>query len=191
MIIRDIVNDFSDDEDIELCCEDDEDLEIGSSGALNITHGTPSLFFLLDIQNRSNNLNNDFDNELFIGMQFESNETTLNSIKQIHIRNYVDYIVVESRPDKYVGQYKYFGAGCQWRIRASLNEKRDLWDIRKINGTHTCVSTCISQDHTKLNSSFIGNCIIHLVSEDPDIPIKALVKVIVTRFGYTVTYRKA
>ncbi|KAF1896904.1 hypothetical protein Lal_00034605 [Lupinus albus] len=98
VIIRDIVNDFSDDEDIELCFDDDEDLELGSS------------------------------------------------------ENSVDYIVVESRPDRYVGQCKYFGSECQWRIRASLNGKRDLWEIRKINGTHTCI---------------------------------------VTRFGYTVTYRKA
>ncbi|KAF1868712.1 hypothetical protein Lal_00036150 [Lupinus albus] len=124
-------------------------------------------------------------------MQFESKDATINVIKQFHIKNFVDYIVVESRPDRYVGQCKYFGSGCQWRIRASLNGKRDLWEIRKINETHTCVSTSISQDHMKLNSSFIANCIIHLVSEDPGIPVKALVKEIITRFGYTVTYRKA
>lgn len=198
VIIRDIVNEFSDDEDIELCCDDEEDLELDSSELANITYGTPSSFFVTidsdagqDIQNRKNNLSNDFDNELFIGMQFESKDATINAIKQFHIKNSVDYIVVESRPDRYVGQCKYFGSGCQWRIRASLNGKRDLWEIRKINGTHTCVSTNISQDHTKLNSSFIANCIIHLVSEDPGIPVKALVKEIVTRFGYTVTYRKA
>ncbi|KAF1885812.1 hypothetical protein Lal_00042681 [Lupinus albus] len=177
VIIRDIVNDFSDDEDIELCCDDDEDLELGSSEVANITYGTPSSFFITidsaagqDIQNRSNNLNNDFDNELFIGMQLESKDSTINAIKQFHIKNFVDYIVVESRPNRYVGQCKYFGSGCQWRIMASLNGKRDLWEIRKINGTHTCVST---------------------ISEDPGIPVKALVKTIVTRFGYTITYRKA
>ncbi|KAF1878449.1 hypothetical protein Lal_00047118 [Lupinus albus] len=43
MIIRDIVNNFSDDEDIELCCDDDEDLEIGSSGAVNITYVSEDL----------------------------------------------------------------------------------------------------------------------------------------------------
>ncbi|KAF1884130.1 hypothetical protein Lal_00046418 [Lupinus albus] len=197
VIIRDIVNDFSDDENIELCCDDDEDLELGSSEVANITYGTPSFFVTIDsaaaqdIQNRCNNLNNDFDNEMFISMQFELKDAIINAIKQFHIKNFVDYIVVESRSDRYVGQYKYFGIKCQWRIRASLNGKRDLWEIRKINGTHTCVSTSISQDHTKLNSSFIANCIIHLLSEDPGILVKALVEEIVTRFGYTVTYRKA
>ncbi|KAF1878005.1 hypothetical protein Lal_00041754 [Lupinus albus] len=33
-----------------------------------------------------------------------------------------------------------------------------------------------SANHTKLNSSFISNCIINLVFENPRIPIKALVK---------------
>ncbi|KAF1899239.1 hypothetical protein Lal_00019363 [Lupinus albus] len=39
VIIRDIVNDFSDDEDIELCCDDEEDLELDSSELANITYG--------------------------------------------------------------------------------------------------------------------------------------------------------
>ncbi|KAF1858716.1 hypothetical protein Lal_00044749 [Lupinus albus] len=56
----------------------------------------------------------------------------------------------ESRPDRYFGRCKHYGAGCEWRIRASVNEKRD-----------------------------------------PDIPIKVSVKEIVSRFGYTVAYRKA
>ncbi|KAF1879667.1 hypothetical protein Lal_00033325 [Lupinus albus] len=123
--------------DIELCCDDDEELELGSSEVANKTYGTPSSFFVTidsavgqDIQNKSNNLNN----ELFIDMQFESKDATINAIKQFHIRNSVDYIVVESRLDRYVGQCKYFGSGCQWRIRASLNGKRDLWVIKKING---------------------------------------------------------
>ncbi|KAF1863066.1 hypothetical protein Lal_00018913 [Lupinus albus] len=128
---------------------------------------------------------------MFIGMQFESKEATINAIKQFHIKNSVDYTVVESMLDRYVGQCKHFGVRCHWRIQASINAKHNLWEIRKISGTHTCVSTCISQDHTKLNSSFIASCIIPLVSEDPGILIKGLVKEVVTRFGYTVTYRKA
>ncbi|KAF1876678.1 hypothetical protein Lal_00031486 [Lupinus albus] len=69
-----------------------------------------------------------------------------------------------------------------------INEKETVEN--RVVITHTCLSTVVSQDHTKLNSTFISNCIINLVSEDPVIPIKALVKEIVSRFGYTVTYRK-
>ncbi|KAF1860133.1 hypothetical protein Lal_00033729 [Lupinus albus] len=170
VIIRDIVSDFSDEEEIELCCDDD-DVEIVSTEPISITYATPSSFFVtIDSQG---------------GQDFPNIKATVNAIKEFHIKNFVDYIVVESRPDRYVGQCKYFGVGCNFRIRASINVKRNLWEIRKISRRHTCVSTCISQEHTKLSSSFIA------ISEDPVIPIKALVKEVVTRFGYTVTYRKA
>ncbi|KAF1858957.1 hypothetical protein Lal_00000778 [Lupinus albus] len=199
-IVRDIVSDFSDEDEIELCGDDNEEdanVEIGSSELHgNITYATPSSFFTYtnssdgrDYRSRSTTFTN--DNDLSIGMQFESKESTLDAIKQFHIRNSFDYVAVESKPNKYAGRCKHYGAGCEWRIRACLNVKRGVWEIRKINGTHTCVSTVVSQDHTKLNSSFISNCIINLVSEDPGIPIKAIVKEIVSRFGYTVTYRKA
>ncbi|KAF1878576.1 hypothetical protein Lal_00047245 [Lupinus albus] len=198
-IIRDIVSDFSDEDDIKLIDdeEEDDDVEIGSSELHgNITYANPSGFFThinseagRDYRPGSNTLRN--DNDLFVGMQFESKESTLDAIKQFHICNSFDYIVVESMPYRYVGRCTHYGAGCEWRIRASFNVKRGVWEIRKINGTHTCLSTVVFQDHTKLNSTFISNCIINLVSEDPGIPIKAIVKEIVSRFGYTVTYRKA
>ncbi|CAL0310918.1 unnamed protein product [Lupinus luteus] len=124
-------------------------------------------------------------------MQFESKEATIDAIKQFHIHNSFDYVVKISRPHIFVAQCKHFGAGCEWRVRASFSVKRDVWEIKKIDGTHSCVFTIVSQDHSKINSSFISNCIINLVSGDPGIPIKALVKEIVSRFGYTVTYRKA
>ncbi|KAF1874127.1 hypothetical protein Lal_00041572 [Lupinus albus] len=181
VIIRDILSDFSDEDEIELCGDDDVegDVEIGS---IKLRAGR-------DYRPGSTNLRN--ENDLFVGMQFEFKETTIDAIKQFHIRNSFDYIVVELRPDRYVGRCKHFGARCEWRIRASFNVKRDVWEFKKINGTHTYVSIIVSQDHTKLNSSFISNYIINLVSENPGIPIKALLKEIVSRFGYTVTYRKA
>ncbi|KAF1897740.1 hypothetical protein Lal_00032498 [Lupinus albus] len=47
---------------------------------------------------------------------------------------------------------------------------------------------CDDEEDLELDSSELAN--ITYVSEDPGIPVKALVKEIVTRFGYTVTYRK-
>ncbi|KAF1866464.1 hypothetical protein Lal_00017847, partial [Lupinus albus] len=113
-IIRDIVSDFSDEEDIEIC-SDDEDVE--------------------------------FD--------------------------------VESRPDRYVGRCKHFGARCV----------HDIWEIKKISGTHSCVSTLVSQYDNKIISSFISDLIVKLVSADSSIRVKALVKEVVIRSGYTVAYR--
>ncbi|XP_019423103.1 PREDICTED: uncharacterized protein LOC109360782 [Lupinus angustifolius] len=155
-IVRDIVSDFSDEEEIEIC-SDEEEVQFGSSSSRSITYTTPSPFFL----NTNSQAGRDIGH------------------------------VTESRPDRYVAKCKHFGAGCEWRIRACYNVKRDYWEIRKISGTHSCVSMVVSQDHSKLNSSFIADLIVNLVSADPSIPVKALVKWVVSRFGYTVTYRKA
>ncbi|CAL0327550.1 unnamed protein product [Lupinus luteus] len=194
MIIRDIVTDFSEDEDIELC--DDDDTESTEPGC--ITYSNPSSFFVnvdysagKNIDYRSSHLSIEVDNGLFVGMQFDSEEATISVIKHFHFKNSFDYIVTESRPDKYVCKCLHFGAGCEWRIRVCKSLKREIWEIRKISGRHSCVSTNISQDHTKFNSYFIVDCIMQLVTADLGIPIKALMKEVVSRFGYTVTYRKA
>ncbi|KAF1894728.1 hypothetical protein Lal_00021021 [Lupinus albus] len=118
-IVRDIVSDFSDEDEIELCGdnnEEDADVEIGSSELHdNITYATPSSFFTYtnssdgrDYRPRSTTFTN--DNDLSTGMQFESKESTLNAIKQFHIRNSFDYVVVESKPNKYAGRCKHYGA---------------------------------------------------------------------------------
>ncbi|KAF1881954.1 hypothetical protein Lal_00038598 [Lupinus albus] len=54
-------------------------------------------------------------------MQFEYKESMLDAIKKFHICNSFDYVVVESKPNKYVGRCKHYGAGCEWCIRESLN----------------------------------------------------------------------
>ncbi|CAL0314733.1 unnamed protein product [Lupinus luteus] len=184
VIIRDIVTDFSEDEDIELCNDDTEVTEPGC-----ITFSNPSSFFVnvdysagKDIDCSSSHLSTDVDNELCLGMQFDSKEATISAIKHFHFKNSFDYIVCKC---------VHFGAGCEWRIRVCKSLKREMWEVRKISGRHTCVSTNISQDHTKLSSSFIADCVMQLVTADPGIPMKALMKEVVSRFGYTVTYRKA
>ncbi|KAF1881900.1 hypothetical protein Lal_00038542 [Lupinus albus] len=144
-IIRDIISDFNDEYEIELCGDNEEED---------------------DVEIRSTNLRN--ENNLFVEMQFEFKEATLDAIKQFHIHNSFDYIVIESMPNRYVCRCKYFGAGCEWRIRASFNIKRDVWEIKKINGTHTCVSTIVFEYHTKLNSSFCwGFGLPSYVEKDP------------------------
>ncbi|KAF1892409.1 hypothetical protein Lal_00010874 [Lupinus albus] len=74
--------------------------------------------------------------------------------------------------------YRY----CFKKIK--INAKHDIYEIRKIYGTHTFVSINISQDHMKLNSLSITNCIFQLVYEDLNIPIKSLMKEVVIHFGY-------
>ncbi|KAF1892761.1 hypothetical protein Lal_00042655 [Lupinus albus] len=73
-IIRDIVSDFSDEDDIELIGdeEEEEDVEIGFFTYINSEADR-------DYRSGSTTLRN--DNDLFVGMQFESKESTLDAIK--------------------------------------------------------------------------------------------------------------
>ncbi|KAF1886704.1 hypothetical protein Lal_00045939 [Lupinus albus] len=110
IIIINIVSDFSDEEDIELIGDDEEDQDVGIGSIElqdNIKYATPSCFITSinseagrDYRPGSTTLRN--DNDLFVGMQFEFKESTLDAIKQFHIHNSFHYIVVESRSDRYI-----------------------------------------------------------------------------------------
>ena len=87
------------------------------------------------------------ENELQVGQQFRDKEAILFVIKNYSIRRSVEYKVLESDHIKYHGKCKYFGNGCNWSIHVSYRQKKELWEIRKYNGPHTCVSASLSQDH--------------------------------------------
>lgn len=123
-------------------------------------------------------------------MSFELKQATISVIKQFHIKHSLDYIVEESIPDRYVGKCTKFGNCCQWRIRASLSKRRNRWEIKKIDNVHTCATSLISQDHRKLDSSIIVDCVLGLINANPGIPIKVLIEEVQDRYGYTITYRK-
>jgi len=128
--------------------------------------------------------------ELQERMQFDSKEATVSAIKHYHITNGYSFNVVESKPHLYVAQCIHYNNGCQWRLRASYSKIRHHWEIKSIDGTHTCFSTLMSQDHCNLDSTQIASIVFHLVRTNPSIRIKSLVADIKSRYGYTVTYRR-
>jgi len=107
------------------------------------------------------------------------------------ITNGYSFNVVESKSHIYVARCIHYNNGCQWRLRASYSKIRHHWKIKSIDGTHTCFSTLISQDHCNLDSTQIASIVFHLVRTNPSIHIKSLVVDIKSRYGYTVTYRRA
>jgi len=124
-------------------------------------------------------------------MQFDSKEATVSAIKHYHITNGYNFNVVESKPHLYVAQCIHYNNGYQWRLRASYSKIRHHWEIKSIDGTHTCFSTLISQDHCNLASTQIASIVFHLVRTNPSIRIKSLVADIKSCYGYTITYRRA
>ncbi|RYR46927.1 hypothetical protein Ahy_A07g032793 [Arachis hypogaea] len=57
-------------------------------------------------------------------------------------------------------------------VDVSLIKRQYCWVIRKYNGSHTCTTTIIFQDHTKLDSETIAEAINSLVEADPSLKVK-------------------
>jgi len=108
-------------------------------------------------------------------MCFDTKESTMSYIKQYHIDNGFRFVVLDSKFDKYICQCIDYKKGCPWRLRASYSKRSSKWEIRKIDGSHTCLSTMQLADHVNLDSNQIGYIFMNSVKENPSIPIKTLI----------------
>ncbi|XP_039141275.1 uncharacterized protein LOC120278596 [Dioscorea cayenensis subsp. rotundata] len=93
--------------------------------------------------------------DLHIDMRFRSKDDAVTEIKHYCLLKSIEYKVIESDPTRYSDKCKSYGDGCNWRVRASYSKRRQLWEITKYTGPHTCSSSMISQDHSKLDSNMI------------------------------------
>ncbi|XP_072059984.1 uncharacterized protein [Arachis hypogaea] len=131
------------------------------------------------------------DGEFVVGMEFSSREAVIKAVKEYTIRRSVDYRVYESEPLTFYAKCTQYGSGCDWLIRVSLISRKYCWVIRRYNGSHTCTTTTISQDHSKLDSITIAEAIKPLVEVDPSLKVKSVIAEVQSKFNYTVSYRKA
>ncbi|XP_057719389.1 uncharacterized protein LOC130933793 [Arachis stenosperma] len=131
------------------------------------------------------------DGEFMVGMEFNSREAVIKTMKDYTIRRGVDYRVYESEPTTFYAKCTQYGSGCDWLIRVSKMSRKYCWEVRRYNGSHTCTRACISQDHSKLGSDTIAEAIKPLVEVDPSIKVKSVIAEVQSKFNYTVSYRKA
>ncbi|XP_057733739.1 uncharacterized protein LOC130948886 [Arachis stenosperma] len=131
------------------------------------------------------------DGEFVVGMEFSSREAVIKAVKEYTIRRSVDYRVYESEPLTFYAKCTQYGSGCDWLIRVSLISRKYCWVIRRYNGSHTCTTATISQDHSKLDSIIIAEAIKPLVEVDPSLKVKSVIAEVQSKFNYTVSYRKA
>ena len=89
-------------------------------------------------------LHNAGEDELHIGQQFPNKEAMLFTVKNYSIRRSVEHKVLEFDQLTYYEKCKYFGNGCTWSICVTYRRKKERWEIRKYNGSHTCLSTSLS-----------------------------------------------
>jgi len=173
-VIRDIINEFSEDDDVDDLPED---------GGFTMSSLQKS-----DFNNRSRQIS---QYDLSERMTFPNKEATLVVIKQYHIAEGFKFVVVGSKTDQYVARCIDYNNGCQWRLRASFSKIRDTWEIKNIEAPHTCLSTTLSDDHVNLDSNQIATVVVNSIKANPSIPMKSLIAEIKSHYGYSVTYKKA
>lgn len=76
-------------------------------------------------------------------------------------------------------------------MAVSYRKRSDSWEISFIHPPHTCIATNISQDHCKLNFELICQDILPLISKDLSVNVGIIISHIVTRYNYTLSYKKA
>ncbi|MED6128913.1 hypothetical protein PIB30_102701 [Stylosanthes scabra] len=64
--------------------------------------------------------------------------------------------------------------GCTWMIRVSYRRKKEIWEVRRYNGPHSCMQTSVGQDYGRLDSKVIAQYIFAMVKADPTIAIRVL-----------------
>ncbi|XP_052486961.1 uncharacterized protein LOC128041290 [Gossypium raimondii] len=115
------------------------------------------------------------DDELFIGQRFSCKEECVYAIKRYSMKILVDYKVSVSTPIIYVRECWKAAEGCNWRVRAAFIRSSQMWEIQKFVGLHTCTSTCMTEDHGKLDSKIICTCIMPMVKDMPTIKVSVLI----------------
>ncbi|XP_016195027.1 uncharacterized protein LOC107636000 [Arachis ipaensis] len=112
------------------------------------------------------------------------------SVKDYSIRRGVQYRVIESDHPKYHEKCKEFGKGCSWLIRVALRAQKGTWEVRRYNGSHTCLATSISSDHRQLDYHVICARILPLVRADAAVTVKVLQQATEADYGFRPSYRK-
>ncbi|XP_016195191.1 uncharacterized protein LOC107636181 [Arachis ipaensis] len=80
--------------------------------------------------------------------------------------------VLESDHCKNYRKCKDFDNGCTWLIRITLHQWKGIWEVRRYNGSHTCLATSISSDRRMLDYHAIFAFILLMIRADAAMLIK-------------------
>ncbi|KAL5148389.1 hypothetical protein HKD37_13G035431 [Glycine soja] len=131
------------------------------------------------------------DQELYVGMDFDTKDVVKNALKQYVMKVHQTFKVVESKSNKYVVccLNKSAECPCPFYMRTILSKKTDSWKVTQWGGPHTCLNMTMAQDHENLDSDLIVTCEVGMIREDPSIKVSykkawlAKQKAIVLEYG--------
>ncbi|KAL5162375.1 hypothetical protein HKD37_07G019505 [Glycine soja] len=106
------------------------------------------------------------EQELYVGMDFDSKDAVKNALKQYVMKVHQSFKVVETKSHKYIVccPNNSTKSPCPFYMRAILSKKTDAWKVTQWGGPHTCLNMTMTQDHEKLDSDLIATCVESYVS---------------------------
>ncbi|RYR12823.1 hypothetical protein Ahy_B04g070154 isoform D [Arachis hypogaea] len=95
------------------------------------------------------------------------------------------------RDDGLPGQQAGFGArDADGSAGMTEFQRKGIWEVKRYNGPHTCLTTSISSDHRRLDYHVISTFIMPMVRADASVNIKVLQNATAAYFGFRPTYRR-
>jgi len=122
------------------------------------------------------------------GMRFQTKEQLLDALNRYHITNHCTYKTTHSNTTRL--RVQCVQHVCPWKCQAILRTRDQVWEIRKVEGVHTCATQLITQDHRHLGSRIISQHVRQMVESEPSTPIATIISSIQTSMGYNTTYKK-
>ncbi|XP_050875705.1 uncharacterized protein LOC127079353 [Lathyrus oleraceus] len=127
--------------------------------------------------------------EIEKGIEYENKEECVLALQQWHIKCSLDFSMTKSDNVGYV--IKRRNSTCNFKCRVSLRKGNSRWRVGKSGGPHTCTTTSMSQDHTKLSSEMISKSIMELVNRDASLMVKVIIAHVAEKYRYIISYKKA
>ena len=66
-----------------------------------------------------------------------------------------------------------------------------FFTINKYKGPHTCVNSCLNQDHQQLDFNLVDDHIKTMIKAQFTLSVAAIQATIMEKFGYEISYKKA
>ncbi|KAL9665930.1 hypothetical protein QQ045_000251 [Rhodiola kirilowii] len=130
--------------------------------------------------------------ELCEGGMFMSKELLIHACRKYHIKHRREYRTINSNTKRMILDCQGGKDKCEWELRASKKKKEGMWRIIKYkHDKHTCEVDIVRIDNVHFNKHFIAMDIKDLIQEDLRYSPKQVMKLMVSKYGYKITYIKA
>ncbi|KAL9688694.1 hypothetical protein QQ045_033117 [Rhodiola kirilowii] len=126
-----------------------------------------------------------------LGM-FMTKELLIHACQKYSIKHRCEYRTTISNTKRMILECREGKDKCKWELRASKKKKEGMWRITKYTfGEHTCEVDTVWPDNVHFNKHFIAMDIKDLIQADLRYTPKQVMKLMLLKYGYRITYIKA